>query len=608
MNKVFKMNLLAALIAGMLMPLAASAAEADLMSRIDSLSRELEALKSQVKANEVKATQTAEQVKAVAGKSDSAALEDLKSQVTKLEGKSLGKWLTVGGDYRFRYDYLEGQSRTFTDVNATFANVQQKLQADFFANPSAAPGSSSYFGAPQAGGMSTAGALSGLMGFAQGMNGVATYDQANAFLANPMNAGMVQGMAGFAVTVPAYKPKNNSLYSNRFGLDLGAKATQDVSVNARLVMYKLFGAQDDAATTNAGGAPFFADRVGAFDGTLSHTPSTSYLNVDRAYATWSNIADKEIWFSVGRRPSTNGAPSNLRLNNPRPGNGGTPSLLVDYAFDGMTVGYAPDIDALPGAYAKICYGRGFESGFSKSSGNSLADTDMVGVAVIPIDTDPLRVWMQWNRGINIFDAPTMSNTYFGDTGAKTNLGDIDWLGIGFMSTFKKVGPGDLQLFGDWGMSRTRPNNNVSAQFGFQGLMTGSFFGPEAPTGKTGTAVALGMRYDLPSRTKLGFEYNHGSKDWITFAPAADDMWTSKVGTRGDVVEAYMIQELDRTPISSFFSRAYFRLGVQRYNFKYTGSNNWVGAPVEINSVAGQMMTMTPLENATNVYATFDVKF
>ena len=608
MDRIFKKRLLVALIASMVLPLAASAADADLMNRIESMSRELEALKKQVKANEEKSAQTAEQVKAVAGKSEAVALDDLKSQVKKLEDKSLGKWLTVGGDYRFRYDYLEGQSRTFTDVNATFANVQQKLQADFFANPSTVAGTSSYFGAPQAGGMSTAGALSGLMGFAQGMNSVTTFEQARAFLGNPMNAGMVMGMGGFAATVPAYKPENKSLYSNRFELDLGAKATQDVSVNAHLVMYKLFGAQDDAATTNAGSAPFFADRVGAFDGTLSHVPSTSYLNVDRVYATWSNIADKEIWFSVGRRPSTGGAPSNLRLNNPRPGNGGTPSLLVDYAFDGMTVGYAPDIDALPGAYAKVCYGRGFESGFSKAAGNSLADTDMVGIAVIPIDTDPLRVWMQWNRGINIFDAPTMSNTYFGNTGAKTNLGDIDWLGLGFMSTFKKVGPGDLQLFADWGMSVTHPNNNVSAQFGFQGLMTGSFFGPEAPTSKTGTALALGMRYDLPSKTKLGFEYNHGSKDWITFAPAADDMWTSKVGTRGDVYEAYMIQELNRMPISSFFSRAYFRLGVQRYSFNYTGSNNWVGAPMEINSVNGQMMTMTPLENATNVYATFDVKF
>lgn len=613
MDKRFKQKCLVALIASMLMPVAALASEAELLSRIEALSRELASLREQVKANEAKTAQTAEQVKAVtavAAKPDATALEDLKNQVDKLEGKSLSKWLTVGGDYRFRYDYLEGQTRTFTDVNATFANAQQKLQADFFANPSSAAGTSSYFGAPAAGGMSTAGALSGLMGFAQAMGNVASFDQAQAFLAKPQNAGMVQGMAAFAATVPAYKPKNTSLYSNRFGLDLNAKATQDISVTAHLDMYKVFGSQNDSAVTNGGSAPFFADRVGVFDGTLGHVPSTSYLNVDRVYATWSNIADKEMWFSIGRRPSTGGAPSNLRNNTAvRPGNGGTPALLVDYAFDGMTLGYAPEIDALPGAYAKFCYGRGLETGFTNSSGNSLADTDMVGISLVPIDTDPLRVWLQWNRGMNIFDAPTMNNTYFGNTVAKTNLGDIDWIGAGFMTTHKNVGPGTLQLFGDVAMSITHPNNNVSSQFGFQGLMTGAFFQPEAPTSKTGTAFALGARYDLPStKSKFGFEWNHGSKDWITFAPAADDMWTAKVGTRGNVYEAYWIQELDRQPISSYVSKAFFRVGLQYYKFDYTGSNNWVGAPVQISDVNGQMMTTTPLENAVNLYATFEVKF
>ncbi|MDD2843836.1 MAG: DUF3373 domain-containing protein [Rhodoferax sp.] len=591
MDKRFQKKLLVALIAGMLMPLAASAADADLMSKIEAMSRELEALKAQVKANEVKSAQTAEQVKAVAAKTESTEVAELKSQVTKLEEKSLSKWLTIGGDYRFRYDYLEGQSKTFTDVNATFANAQTSLQTAMLTDTT---GTAATY-------------LAGLAQFSSAMMGIQTYDQAVAF--QPMVDGMIPALGAYAVTVPAYKPKNSSLYSNRFNLNLNAKATQDVSVTANLAMYKVFGAQTDSAVTNAGSAPFFADRVGVFDGTVSHVPSSSNLNVDRVYATWSNIADQEMWLSVGRRPSTGGAPSNLRNNTVvRPGNGGTPSLLVDYAFDGITLGYAPEIDALPGAYAKFCYGRGFESGFSNFTGNSLEDTDMVGISLVPIDTDPLRVWLQWNRGMNIFDAPTMSNTYFGDTAPKTNLGDIDWFGIGFMSTHKNVGPGTLQVFGDVGMSISRPNNNVSAQFGFQGLMTGAFFNPEAPSDKTGTAIALGVRYDLPSRSKFGFEWNHGSKNWITFAPAADDMWTAKMGTRGDVYEAYYIQELDRQPISSFFSKAFFRVGVQYYKFDYTGSNNWVGAPVAIGDVNGNLMTTTPLEDATNLYATFEVKF
>lgn len=603
METKFKRNLLAALIAGMLVPMGAQAAEADLLKKIEAMAQEIEILKNQVKADREQAAKAQ-----AAQKAEVVVVDELKTQVKKLDDKSLGKWLTVGGDYRFRYDYLKGDSKTFTDVNATFGKAAQALQGDFFANPSTVAGSSHYFGAPQAGGMSTAGALSALMAFQPAMNNVATFDQARAFLGNPMNGGLVQGLGGFAATVPAYQPTNNSLMTNRFGLDLNAKATQDVSVTAHMQMYKVFGSQNDGAITNSGSAPFFADRVGVFDGTLSRVPSTSYLNVDRVYGTWSNIADQEMWLSIGRRPSTAGAPSNLKVNNPRPGNGGIPSLLVDYAFDGMTLGYAPEIDALPGAYAKLCYGRGFDSGFSTASGNSLKDTDMLGVAIIPIDTDPLRVWLQWNRGMDIFDAPVMNNTYFGNTAVKANLGDIDWYGVGFMSTFKNVGPGNLHVFGDLGMSVTHPNNNVSAQFGFQGLMTGGFFSPEAPTSKTGTAVALGLRYDLPSRTMFGLEYNHGSKDWITFAPAADDMWTTKVGARGDVYEAYMIQEIDRMPISSYFSKAFFRLGVQRYDLKYTGSNNWVGAPVAISEVNGQMMTLTPLETATNVYATFEVKF
>jgi hypothetical protein len=561
MNNKLSKCVLAALIAAAV-PQAANAADEDLVKRIEALSRELEQLKAQVKASDARSLKAA---------------DELKSQVKRVEDKSVGRWLTIGGDYRFRYDNLRGETQPFIDVAATFANAQQQV----------------------------GGALAG---FAQGMGAVRTYDQALAFLGQPQNQGMIQGIGAFAIPVASYKPENAALYTNRFRLDLHAKATQDVSVTARLLAYKVFGAQDDAAITNSGAAPFFADRVGVFDGTLGHVPSTSYLSVDRAYGTWSNIGGRDLWFSVGRRPSTNGASSNLRLNEPRPGNGGTPSLLVDYAFDGMTVGYAPDLDGWPGAYAKICYGRGFESGYRSTPANSIADTDMLGISVVPIDTDRLRVWAQWNRGFHIFDAPVMRNTYFGNTGPRVDLGNIDWFGIGAMSTWKKVGAGDLNVFADAALSVTHPNGNVSSQFGFQGLLTGGFFAPEAPTSKKGPAFAAGMRYDLPSRTKLGLEYNHGSKNWITFAPAADDLWTSKAGVRGDVYEAYLIQELNGRPVSSFGAKAFFRLGLQYYDFDYTGSNNWVGAPVRISDVGGRMMTLTPLKNAYNAYATFEVKF
>jgi hypothetical protein len=645
-----------ALMLGMMVPLAANAADADLQLKIDKLSKEV---------------------------------NDLKGSVKKVEDKSIGKWLTIGGEYRFRVDSMHGQTADYSDAIGTMMNMVGGFTAPVtgVAGSGVAGGTIggltsltpsqfmmqgksgslftptqfntiltqympqamySAFGTPTTGiagavfaatGAGTLDAMiagtkltaqqaailntlsSKVMPIVMGMPAPAAFGapagttMAGVFagmndqqkqLANQM---LMQGFLGasspYLAAVPAYKPKNETLYTNKFGIDLTAKATQNVTVHAKLGMYKAFGSQSDSTTSGN----FFADRVGAFDGTVGHTPGDSKLNVDRAYATWSNIADEPIWFSVGRRPSTDGAPSNLRLNKERPGNGGVPSLMVNYAYDGMTIGYAPDIDALPGAYAKICYGRGIESGL-KTPSNSIKDTDMMGIIVNPIDTDPLRLWLQWNHAFNLFDFPAMNNTIFGNTAPSVGLGDIDWLGAGVLSTLKKVGPGDLNLFTDVALSQTHPNGNVSQNAGFQGLMSGEFFAQDfEPKDRTGWAVSAGVRYDLPSKTKLGFEFNHGSQYWITMAPAADDMWTSKIGTRGNVYEPYIIQELDLKPISSYFAKAFFKLGYQYYDFEYTGSNNWVGAPKKISEIQPtDLMLMAPVKSAHNVYGTFEVQF
>jgi len=389
MKKTVLKLVLTALVAGMSVPLAAHAADEDLQMKIDKLSQEV---------------------------------ADLKGSVQKVEDKSIGRWLTIGGDYRFRVDSMHGQTVTYSDAIGTMMNL-----VGGFTGPTGVAGSSiggitspnatQFIMQGQAGTLFTpaqfntilnqympqamAASLPGLfttmntpgfdpsavppltaqqsailntlstkvmptvmgmqVGSIPGMLAIlppgtpATTTVGQVFSGFPpasqqlatamLMQGFLGAQSGNLALVPAYKPKNETLYTNKFSLDLTAKATQDVTVHAKLDMYKAFGSQTDQTTMGN----YFADRVGVFDGTLSHVPSNSLLNVDRVFATWSNILDQPLWFSVGRRPSTNGAPSNLRLNNERPGNGGTPALLVDYAFDGMTVGYAPDIDALPGA-------------------------------------------------------------------------------------------------------------------------------------------------------------------------------------------------------------------------------------------------------------------
>jgi hypothetical protein len=514
----------AVLMAGLALPLPALAADA-LEQKVDNLTKEIEALKQQVK---------------------------------KTEEKSLGRWLSIGGDYRFRFDYLNG-------------NVPNYWQG-YIAPPNPSiPGG---------------------------------YDA----LYPPIQA----------MPVPDQRATNSSMYTNRFGLNLKVKATEDVTVNARLLMYKVFGAQTDDALRSSSGVPFSFDRAGIFDGTVGHVPDTSFLAVDQAYATWSNILDQPIWFSVGRRPATGGVPTNLRQNREPSGVSGVPGLLIDYAFDGMTLGWAPDIESLPGAYAKFCYGRGFQNNINY--GDSKNNMDFIGVNLVPYETDTLRAEFQYNHAFNIFDAPDMLTGPFSFLEPTTTLGSFDAFGLDFLGKVKNVGFGDLTWFTDFGMSITHANGNtlqmtnpylpagsppIQTPYGL--LWTG--FG--TPQNHTGWALYLGGRYDIKDTgTKLGFEYNHGSKYWLTFAPAADDLWTSKLGTRGNVYETYIIQELKLKPISSILSKVFFKLGYQYYDFDYTGSNSWIGAPLEMASLTNPMNAQltTPLTKAQDVYFTFEVHF
>jgi len=492
-------------------------------------------------------------------KNDSVREQKISVIEKKAEKSSAPSWLEIGGDYRFRVDSLRGKIPDYIQYNPlTSAPWQPAPGYPFF---------------------------------------------------------LSDRTAGFTV-------KNETLLLNRFGLNLKAHATEDVTVKARLLMYKVWGHETE--TPVAGN--FFADRAfGAFDGVIGHVPSDNALRVDQAFATWSNIGGAPVWFSVGRRPSTGGVPTNLRQNAEKVGNGGIPGILVDYAFDGLTLGVAPDIDKLPGAYAKVCYGRGFDSGFKRSDvTNSIKDTDFLGIQVVPVDTDDLHVELQWQRGFNIFNVPSDGVNLFGQfQPVTTNLGDIDWYGGVVMKNFEKVGPGNLSLFASGAISSSHPNDNLmSLPFFFSdptnpmGSLSNGGFGLLYDQGgkksHNGNAFYLGGRYDFTATgTKLGLEYNHGSKYWIGMVPASDDLWTSKLGTRGDVYEAYVIQELKQKLISKK-GKAFFRLGYQYYNFDYTGSNNWVGEPKKISSLntmdpSGTQL-LAPVKNAHDIYFSFDVTF
>ena len=425
----------------------------------------------------------------------------------------------------------------------------------------------------------------------------------------------------------------NNVLTTRMGLNMTARATEDVVFRTRLLMYKVWGEESEApvaANSVVGGNAFFADKFFNFDGNIAHIPIDNTLRVDQASATWSNIFNEPLWFSIGRRPSTGGVPTNLRENTEKNGTAGTPGLLVDYAFDGGTIGWAPDIAALPGAYAKFCFGKGFDNGFengSSSNANGVDDVWLIGLQVAPISTPNFDVEIQWNRAINIFAFPeantfniTLNNPIPGYppgftsptnvTIPNTNVGNIDQLGASIMGKVENLGIGDLNLFLSPAVSRTSPNGGyvdmTSFGLGHVGLLSDA---TSAPKSHIGEAIYLGERYDIKKTgTKIGLEYNYGTKNWITFVPASDDILTGKLGARGSVYEAYIIQDLNKIPIAKR-GDVFFRLGYQYYDFNYTGSNNWMGAPQKISDLnASSVQMFSPVKHAQDIYANFNVVF
>lgn len=475
-------------------PLAIGHADVDLQKKVDSLSTELEQLKSKLNSG---------------------------SSATEASSDRLG-WLSVSGDMRVRHDSVQAHAAGYTNVSFSAA------------------------GAP-------------------------------VFTASPEQ------------TV-----RNDSLWTTRFGLNLGAQVAESVSLKSRLVMVKAFG--------STSGTPFlgsyFADRTQVFDGNVGHVPDGNTLFVDYAYFDITNIMDYPVWFSGGRRPSTGGVPTRYRRNEEYSGIAGTMGLLTDYAFDGFTLGMAPDYVKLPGLSAKLCYGRAYQTAYQTSASSPyLQNTDMLGVMFLPYETEDTRFDFQFQHGFHVMDNIPGPNV-------SANVGDLENYGIGGSHAVRKAGPGDLNFFLYGAVSRSLPNSTLS--HGMAGL---EYDAGQNPDSHLGGALYTGIRYDVTkSRTKIGLEYNRGSKYWINFTPASDDVWTSKLGTRGSVYEAYVIQELFRPAVSPK-GLVDIRVGYQYYNFDYTGSNNWMGAPIKMSDVSastGQMLS--PVRNAYDIYTMVDVHF
>jgi hypothetical protein len=94
-------------------------------------------------------------------------------------------------------------------------------------------------------------------------------------------------------------------------------------------------------------------------------------------------------------------------------------------------------------------------------------------------------------------------------------------------------------------------------------------------------------------------------------PGHDDLYASKLATRGSVYEVYGIYDIPGGEAISKLGKAWMRLGYQHYDYKYTGSGFWLGAPQDIDELANDPMSAqfyTPVDSMDQVYLTFEAAF
>lgn len=421
------------------------------------------------------------------------------------------------------------------------------------------------------------------------------------------------------------KYKNDTIWTNRLRINLRAKATENLEFKGRLAMYKAWGMQNNPVdytyNNGNGGGPFMLNSLG-FDGNATRVPQDSILRVDRAFINWNNIAGEPIWFSIGRRPTSDGPPAQLRMGADK--RMATPVAFMDYPFDGLSLGYAyEDLfgrTGLPGR-VRFCYGRGFESGPTENA-NGLRDTDFAGFSWDVFKKGDRFLNVQSFAAFDMFNVPDNvkfanplefafwenDTTRYNPLDAnkdnllnRKNLGNIYHTDAVYMNKYNNL---NYFLAGGWSRTDAQSVDEMGTS------LLGSWW--DTPSDKDGYSVYAGIRYDFPNHPfKLGLEYNHGTKNWIAFTPGNDDLYASKLAARGDVWEAYTIWDIPAGEMISRFSKAFVRLGVQYYDYEYTGSGYWLGAPQKISDLSSDPMAAqfyTPVDTMYNAYLSLEAWF
>jgi len=435
----------------------------------------------------------------------------------------------------------------------------------------------------------------------------------------------IAGMAAGGMIPPAEKfdADNDIIYTNKFRLDMASRFNSHLDFRGRLAAYKVFG--------DSTGVKFNRGDLNdvTLDGNTSSLPHGDTIHLERAYFVYKNdIGIVPVNFSAGRRPSTQGPPLEYRNFDVV---GGSPlATIINWQFDGASLSFGlEEATGIPGASFKLCYGMGFENDFGNSSTlnprSDLEDVHLVGFITDFYDNDTTSLMFNYAHAWDITDGFTGETVmpftiarqdqdgdgtpeyYFSqNTGGfvsrlepTSNIGDWDAASLLLRSQIATPEDHiDWFIAGSW--SHTDPSQiSENPFFGMMGMGLLSSNGDLEE--RDGYSVYAGVVFPMPLEGRFGLEYNWGSKYWFNFTGAEDSLIGSKLAVRGEVYEAYYHQPI--------YGRNFFvTLGGQLYDYKYTGSGNPIGKPVEIDAITALDAINPVVDQVWNIYLSATVNF
>ncbi|MEN8005370.1 MAG: DUF3373 family protein [Candidatus Krumholzibacteriota bacterium] len=531
---------------------------------------------------------------AIAEKDTDAKIKALEKRLQKLELKSNKDRIQWTGDLRVEAHSTTGEVDAYIDgMRMQALTYGAMFYTDSNFNPGYIPGDP--FG-PNDIDMFIGQNYANFQVF-RGMNGFPEVkDWVQQMMATNPNMGAMMNAFAMDAYREGFKTDNSILYTTRLRLNMAAKVAKNIDFSGRMSMYKPWGASTQTGVFNGQ-----ANTLNT-DANWPGTAGDATLKVDRAYFTWKKIGGAPVYLSLGRRPSTDGPPLHYRNDEMR---AGTPmGTIIDMQFDGATLGY----NFSDKTTVRACYGLGYESQYGNGSLDkdaALKDAHFFGFNIDAWNTKEMQIQTTIARAFDITDGfagniimpndPVSGQPMPGPIVTRfspsTNLGDFD---IASLMLARRDGPLDWFVTGSW--SKSRPEEGVTGPFG--GLMSSPYENPES---QTGDMYYLGARYYFnEEKTKVGLEWNKGSKYWFNFAPSQDDIIAPKTSTRGTVWEGYVTHRVSR--------RFVMKLAYINYNYDYTGSGWHVGAPAELSSTMPAIQGFPTYSKVGKVSLGFSARF